>query len=593
MNHQRRALIGAILLAVLVCGGFARARDQGPDPVTDSAYAPPTPTTEIEALKQRFMDVAAPDAERASASIKALLAYGKPEIIPALIAGLRDGAAPRQSYVAALQQLTGVTQPLNNWYEWAIWQQKQRDWPENPAFDAVFSERTSQVDSGYRALLPPATALRVPTHDLIWDGSFLDQAGVIDRPIMAHASRAQQITGNDVVIALPAYNGEKARAWPLKLLAGETIINDVWAGIPIAISYHPVCGTVLVFDRRMTDNRGDVQALLRPTGLLHRGRPLLYSREHNGLWNGCTGQSLTQRPALDNLRLLPATTTSWTKWAAANPDSLVMVDDRPTARAEAMVERLKTYHSTEKLPWPVAIYDDRYDAKEKFVAVTAPDNRLIGVELLSNLAQRPVMNARYGDVPVVIVTENNHIPTVRVFRRQDQMFEPMDYADGVRDQNGGVWHIHEGGLIGPNQQILERLPSYSAYWYVFQDMLPELAQKPAKLDLPKRPYGTIISPAPKKPLALINMRDGAKLRRPEDPVPFGMLRFPPPPRAARPVYLSASDEAGIEPMPGPLPRIERLRLARQPSIIPPRQADEKIVLPHEKPHRPDISGHGH
>ena len=47
-----------------------------------------------------------------------------------------------------------------------------------------------------------------------------------------------------------AWNGE-ARAYPIAILTWHEVVNDTVGGLPVLVSYCPLCGTGIVFDRRV------------------------------------------------------------------------------------------------------------------------------------------------------------------------------------------------------------------------------------------------------------------------------------------------------------------------------------------------------
>ena len=43
----------------------------------------------------------------------------------------------------------------------------------------------------------------------------------------------------------------EARAYPLRVLNWHEVVNDTLGGMPIAVTYHPLCDSAVVFDRRV------------------------------------------------------------------------------------------------------------------------------------------------------------------------------------------------------------------------------------------------------------------------------------------------------------------------------------------------------
>lgn len=45
----------------------------------------------------------------------------------------------------------------------------------------------------------------------------------------------------------------ESRAYPLRVLTWHEIVNDVLAGVLVAVTYCPLCNAAIVFDRRLDD----------------------------------------------------------------------------------------------------------------------------------------------------------------------------------------------------------------------------------------------------------------------------------------------------------------------------------------------------
>jgi hypothetical protein len=45
--------------------------------------------------------------------------------------------------------------------------------------------------------------------------------------------------------------GDDARGYPLRILMWHEIVNDVVGGVPVAVTFCPLCNTGIVFDRRL------------------------------------------------------------------------------------------------------------------------------------------------------------------------------------------------------------------------------------------------------------------------------------------------------------------------------------------------------
>ena len=92
-----------------------------------------------------------------------------------------------------------------------------------------------------------------PYAEILPGGPPKDSIPPIDSPVFFVASRAPDyMRAQEPVIALEI--GGEAKAYPLyplAMLIRHEIVNDVLGGIPVAVTYCPLCNTALVFDQRV------------------------------------------------------------------------------------------------------------------------------------------------------------------------------------------------------------------------------------------------------------------------------------------------------------------------------------------------------
>ena len=68
--------------------------------------------------------------------------------------------------------------------------------------------------------------------------------------------------------------GDAARAYPLQIMTWHEIVNDELAGVPVTVTFCPLCNSAIVFDRRLDGIVYDfgVSGNLRNSGLIMRDR---------------------------------------------------------------------------------------------------------------------------------------------------------------------------------------------------------------------------------------------------------------------------------------------------------------------------------
>lgn len=106
----------------------------------------------------------------------------------------------------------------------------------------------------------------VPLEEIIPGGPPPDGIPAIDRPVFVPAQAASAwLHPREPVLSLRI--GDDARAYPLQILMRHEIVNDVVAGVPVAVTYCPLCNSGIVFERTV----GGALLDFGTSGMLYRG----------------------------------------------------------------------------------------------------------------------------------------------------------------------------------------------------------------------------------------------------------------------------------------------------------------------------------
>ena len=155
-----------------------------------------------------------------------------------------------------------------------------------------------------------------------------------------------------------ALNGE-AKAYPVRILNWHEVVNDSVGGMPVAVTYCPLCGSGVTFSRVVDDK----QRSFGVSGLLYNNDVLLYDRESNSLWSQILGKAVTGPSKGVKLEVVPTTHTSWEDWIARHPDTLVLSEDTGHARDYSR-DPYAGYDANPVIPFPVANSSSRFDNKD-------------------------------------------------------------------------------------------------------------------------------------------------------------------------------------------------------------------------------------
>lgn len=170
---------------------------------------------------------------------------------------------------------------------------------------------------------------------------------------------------DDLVLALE--QGGEARAYPIAILDWHELVNDTLGGAPILVTYCPLCGTGLVFDRRVEGKKRSFGV----SGLLYQSDVLFYDRETDSLWSQIHSRAVTGPALGTRLRMLRSEMALWGEWKRAHPDTTVL--SRETGhRRDYNRSPYAGYATSDRLLFP-AKFDSRYSPKMPTIGL-----RLVG-----------------------------------------------------------------------------------------------------------------------------------------------------------------------------------------------------------------------
>ena len=152
----------------------------------------------------------------------------------------------------------------------------------------------------------------------------------IDQPVFVSVADAVDLTPSEPVIGLTV-NGE-SRAYPLRVLTWHEIVNDVIGGVPVAVTYCPLCNSAIVFDRRV----GGVATEFGTTGNLRNSDLVMYDRNTESWWQQFLGEAIVGELTGTRLTILPARLEAWQRFAARHPEGKVLVPNNPNLRSYGM-----------------------------------------------------------------------------------------------------------------------------------------------------------------------------------------------------------------------------------------------------------------
>lgn len=167
------------------------------------------------------------------------------------------------------------------------------------------------VRNGRLATADPADYERA----MMSGGPGKDGIPAIDNPAFWSVAEANQYLDDDDIVFGLAANGV-VRAYPQRILVWHEIVNDRIAGTGLAVTYCPLTGTAIAFERSKTE--------FGVSGRLVNSNLIMYDRDTDtwfpqilavGIRGPHTGAALAERPLI---------WTTWKRWRAIHPETQVL-----------------------------------------------------------------------------------------------------------------------------------------------------------------------------------------------------------------------------------------------------------------------------
>ena len=336
----------------------------------------------------------------------------------------------------------------------------------------------------------------VPVEDVVFDtfrGGFIRLSEASDETIEALRDRIKPIyepkydpadegdwlRGSDTVLGYVSASGA-AYAYPTKILNLHEIVNDVIDGVPVLVSYCPLCASGVVYDRKL----GDDVLLFGNTSALFESDLVMYDHETGSYWHQVIGEAIVGPLTGSRLEPLPSMTTTWGHWTELYPGTRVL------SRDLGLLSFGFGGNPYDRDPF-VGIADQINRGRFAFpVTEDKLDNRLRPGELVLAVqvgeahkaypltgAPDYVANDEVGGEPIVTLVRSELKAGFSYFSAVDGRPLTFELASGtLRDvETGSLWddsgRAFSGELAGSQ---LALVPSRTSFWFSIVSALPGL-----------------------------------------------------------------------------------------------------------------------
>ena len=349
--------------------------------------------------------------------------------------------------------------------------------PQIPA--SAREQVASALDSPAGAGLPRPL---VDPADIIGGGPPPDGIPAIDHPRFLRTAQVSFLSASEPVLALQI--GADTRAYPVQILIWHEIVNDTVDGVPVAVTYCPLCNSAIAYDRRAT---GRVLSF-GTSGRLYDSNLVMYDRQTQSLWVQFTGQAVAGLLTGRTLTPYPMQTVAWGAWRAAHPRGWVLSRDTGYSRPYGQ----NPYPGYDNINSQPFLFSGRVNGR--YTAMT----RLVGISyrreavavLLSALRRRRVIDLTLAGRPVIVWWQPGTTSALSgatiaggVDVGATGVFSPVVHgrrlhflpaARGFRDrETGSHWSVLGHASAGPlGGQNLTPVTHEDTFWFVWAAFRP-------------------------------------------------------------------------------------------------------------------------
>ena len=322
----------------------------------------------------------------------------------------------------------------------------------------------------------------VSLDEILSGGPPKDGIPPVDHPKFVAVGEADDWLGDREPIVVFEHDGE-VRGYPWQILIWHEIVNDEVAGLPVSVTYCPLCNTAIAFDRRSGGRLLDFGT----TGKLRHSDLLMYDRQTETWWQQATGEAIIGELTGTVLAFLPAPTVSWSDFKDQYPDALVLSRD--------------TGHSRRYGSNPYS----GYDSGRPFLYRGTPDKRLptmarvvvvksgaaVVAYPMETLRKEGVINHRIGATEIVLffragtasavdapsIDRGRDVGAAAVYSRtvNGRALSFRARGDGFVDTETGThWSFFGEAIEGPLAgHRLQEVVSYVPFWFAWAAFAPE------------------------------------------------------------------------------------------------------------------------
>ncbi len=159
----------------------------------------------------------------------------------------------------------------------------------------------------------------IPLGDVLEGGPPKDGIPAIHKPKFVSPQKAKPWLQSHEPVLIVSHKGV-VKGYPLQILIWHEIVNDNVAGLPVLVTFCPLCNSALVFDRRVKGKA----LTFGVSGLLRNSDMIMWDLQTESWWQQITGRGIVGHYTEATLTMLPSPITTFAFFAEHHPKGQIL-----------------------------------------------------------------------------------------------------------------------------------------------------------------------------------------------------------------------------------------------------------------------------
>lgn len=301
----------------------------------------------------------------------------------------------------------------------------------------------------------------IPKSEVLDGGPGKDGIPALVNPNFSAIQNITYLEDTDLVLGIK--NGDDIRAYPHAILDWHEIINDNLGDVSLAVTYCPLTGTGIGWNRIIGGN----ETTFGVSGLLYNTNLIPYDRATDSNWSQLLNESVNGELLGEEAELIQLFETDWKTWKSLFPTSEIVSINTGFSRTYGISPYGDYNTNNNRFLFPVP-KDQRLPSKERVHAII--DGTDAKAYRFSDFSSNPIIRDTFKGKNYLVIGNDNFIVSFKLIG--DEAMLNFEYvhngssASLVQDNDGNVWTIFGEAVSGPRSgESLVDSDSFMGMWF--------------------------------------------------------------------------------------------------------------------------------